>query len=89
MSSKRKMLRKVQLGILPSNSLSEAALGITTAPEETITATPVATVIETTPAAETVVEDFRAAHPTLQKTTKKTSTRRPTAKKTTKTKKSK
>jgi hypothetical protein len=88
MPSKRKTLRKIQLGILPASVLT----GVTPEPtvvEETITATPVRTQVEA------AIEAFREDNPILPEaeltTTKNTRTRRarkPTAKKTTKTKKS-
>jgi len=88
MSSKRKVLKKVQLGILPSNILSGLG-GATPEPatvEEATTVTPVRIQVET------AIEAFRKDNPILPEaertTTKKTRTRKPTAKKTTKTKKS-
>jgi hypothetical protein len=84
MASKRKILRKIQLGILPPNAVSNAISG-GTAIEEIVAATP------TTVDVETVVEAFHAANPILleeEKPAKKTRTRKSTArKKTTKTKK--
>jgi hypothetical protein len=89
MSSKRKVLKKVQLGILPSSILSglgEGTLPEPTPVEETTTVTPVRIQVET------AIEAFREDNPILPEaertTTKKTRTRKPTAKKTTKTKKS-
>tara|TARA_Y100000034_G_C6888059_1_gene408042 strand:- start:1530 stop:1808 length:279 start_codon:yes stop_codon:yes gene_type:complete len=91
MSSKRKVLKKVQLGILPSSMLSAlgGATPETTTVEETTTVTPVRAQVET------AIEAFREDNPILPEpeltTTKNTRTRRarkPTAKKTTKTKKS-
>ena len=88
MSSKRKVLKKVQLGILPPSMLSGLG-GATPEPttvEETTTVTPVRIQVET------AIEAFRKDNPILPEaertTTKKTRTRKPTAKKTTKTKKS-
>ena len=88
MSSKRKVLKKVQLGILPSSILSGLG-GATSEPttvEETTTVTPVRIQVEA------AIEAFREDNPILPEaertTTKKTRTRKPTAKKTTKTKKS-
>ena len=81
MSSKRKVLKKVQLGILPSSILSgpPGSTPETTTIEETITVTPVRVQVET------AIEAFREANPatltTEQTTTKKTRTRKPTAKK--------
>lgn len=94
MASKRKVLRKIQLGLLPPNAVSNAILAAAETPTTTIE--PV-TVIEPTPAltatttatlatAEVTAEDFRKHHPKL---TTKTRTHKTTArKKTTKTKKS-
>jgi hypothetical protein len=103
MSSKRKILRKIQLGILPPNPVSSAILvppavlvtspestvtELTTAPE-TIPELAVATTTEA-PIIEVAAEEFRKHYPKLKKTpAKKKRTRKPTAKKkTTKTNKS-
>jgi|ETNvirnome_2_300_1030623.scaffolds.fasta_scaffold01577_2 hypothetical protein len=84
MASKRKILRKIQLGILPPNAVYDAISGGTPI-EETATVTPATVDVET------VVEAFQTANPILseeEKPAKKTRTRKSTArKKTTKTKK--
>jgi hypothetical protein len=77
MASKRKVLRKIQLGILPPNAVSNALLGPAAA-EEATTVDPVAVDVKT------AIEAFCAANPILQEAdrpVKKTSTRRPTVKK--------
>jgi hypothetical protein len=81
MPSKRKTLRKIQLGILPASVLTGAKPEPTVVEEASVA-----------PAVETVVEAFLEANPIVPKaertTIRKTRTRKPTAKKTTKIKKS-
>ena len=73
MASKRSVLRKIQLGLMPSHPWTNALVDKNT--EEVVTAPPVEV--------EVVVEAFRTANPILPKN------KRPTARKTRKTTKTK